>query len=219
MIKCKYCKTELSDVEASDPSSTDDAVAAESAAAENGICEDCALLLHIKPNKNSTAEKAQQTDIADVLKNRALSALCYLPLLFLLPSFFAKKSKYAAFHASQGFRLSFFGMAGSATIFIGYLIKKILTYFGIHADVFEIRLIFSICSSAFFIFWCILSVIGASRAATNTGGELPIVGKIFSKRQKSRILFESPENVSATSEKAESKNAVVENLYEKNENM
>ena len=50
-------------------------------------------------------------DKNDVEKNRGVAVLGYLPVLFLIPLFGAKESKFAQWHAKQGLALSVFGFA------------------------------------------------------------------------------------------------------------
>ena len=62
-------------------------------------------------NQSSTSYRTDSTTGAASQGNKALSCLSYLSVFFALPYFLTPEDKYARFHARQGMKLFFFGIA------------------------------------------------------------------------------------------------------------
>lgn len=62
-------------------------------------------------------------DTNDINQNKAVSAVAYIPLLFLIPLLAAGNSSFARFHANQGLILTIFtGICAVVTKLIGFII-------------------------------------------------------------------------------------------------
>ena len=116
---------------------------------------------------DTTAEYTQE----DINSNRVMAILAYIGLLFLVPLFAAKDSKFARFHTNQGIVLCIAGaicyvactilVALASIPAIGWLFA-VLGYIGVTA----VGIVFTI-----------LMVLGIVNAAKGTAKELPIIGK------------------------------------------
>lgn len=116
-----------------------------------------------------TADTSAQFDPADIEKNKLISVLSYLGLLFLVPLFAAKESKFARFHVNQGvvlFAASFiYGIVSAILGVIFGLIPVIGTIVGILLGVIA-------------LVPTILMILGIYNAATGHAKELPLIGQI-----------------------------------------
>lgn len=95
-------------------------------------------------------------DEDDVQKNKGYAILAYLGILFLVPLFAAKESKFARFHTNQGIIL-----------FICYVVAYFLSYVPV------IKYFAWIVEIALFI----LFLMGIINAAKGEAKDLPVVGK------------------------------------------
>ncbi|MBP3706603.1 MAG: DUF4870 domain-containing protein [Clostridia bacterium] len=84
--------------------------------AEGQHCANCSAQNNQKANTQfdinsvidkvvNTADTTAEYDAADIANNKVWAILSYIFILFLLPLFIAKDSKFAHFHASQGLNL------------------------------------------------------------------------------------------------------------------
>lgn len=99
-----------------------------------------------------------QFDPADIEKNKVISALAYLGILFFLPLVVCPDSKFGRFHANQGLVLLLFGIALS--------IVAVIPILG-----WIIAIVGSIASLVFFI-------MGLVNALQGKAVPLPLIGKI-----------------------------------------
>ena len=104
-----------------------------------------------------TSDQSQSVDAEDVEKNKAITFLSYLGLLFLVPLLAAKESKFAQFHAKQGLVLTI-------GWFLGFILMPLL---GIGILV-ELAII-------------VLSIIGLVNVAQGKMEKLPLVGNLAEK--------------------------------------
>jgi len=105
----------------------------------------------------SASDQSQSADAKDVEKNKAITFLSYLGLLFLVPLLVAKESKFAQFHAKQGLVLTI-------GWFLGFILMPLL---GIGILV-ELAII-------------VLSIIGLVNVAQGKMEKLPLVGNLAEK--------------------------------------
>lgn len=119
-------------------------------------------------------QQPMNNDAADAQNNKAMGILAYFGILFLIPLFAAKQSKFAQFHARQGLTLCVFEVA---YYILTAIIKGILwsvlpwTMLGVYTTV---SYIFSVASLFFFV----VAIIGIVNAAKGESKELPLIGKI-----------------------------------------
>lgn len=92
-------------------------------------------------------------DSEDIEKNKVMAVLAYLGILFLIPLFAAKESKFARFHTNQGFILFI-------ASFIIWLITCIMSWF----KIFQIAVV-------------IFVILGIINAVKGEAKELPFIGK------------------------------------------
>lgn len=112
-------------------------------------------------NKQETTNDSQQTESrettskADIEKNKAMAILAYF--IFFIPLLVAKDSKFAMYHANQGFLLLITSLglylAASIIPFIGFVLWPIVK-----------------------VFIFILTIIGIINAAKGEMKPLPIIG-------------------------------------------
>lgn len=93
---------------------------------------------------------------SDINNNKLIAVFSYIGILFLIPLFFAKDSKFARFHVNQGIML-----------FIVSIVLGLLSYIPI------IGFIFGILNLVAFIF----AIIGIVNVVKGKAKELPIIGK------------------------------------------
>ena len=72
---------------------------------------------------NNTADTTADYDKKDIEDNKLMGVLAYIGLLFLIPLFAAKESKFAQFHTNQGILLCIVGVAGTFVGLIPILVK------------------------------------------------------------------------------------------------
>lgn len=119
-------------------------------------------------------QQPMNNDAADAQNNKAMGVLSYLGILFLIPLFAAKQSKFAQFHARQGLTLCVLEVAYSiATSIIKGILWNVLPWsmWGIYT---AISSIFSLAS----IFFFVAAIIGIVNAVKGECKELPLIGKI-----------------------------------------
>lgn len=113
---------------------------------------------------NDTPDTTSEYEAEDIEKNKVMALLSYLWILFLVPLFAAKDSKFARFHANQG-------------IILAIIETVVSILFGILGNIPFIGWIFSILSGLFDLVCLIFVFLGIYNAATGKAKELPIIGK------------------------------------------
>ncbi len=112
----------------------------------------------------NTPDTTAEYDAADIEQNKVMSLLSYLWLLFLVPLFLAKESKFARFHANQGIVLA---VVGTVISLIGGLLAAIPVVGWI------IGLPFYLVDLAVLA----LTILGIYNAVQGRAKELPLIGK------------------------------------------
>lgn len=136
------------------------------------VCTACGAQMEVKANAQfdvneavskvlDTADTTAEYDAADIANNKVWAILSYIFILFLLPLFIAKDSKFAHFHASQGLNLCILDIACGVVGFILGFIPIVGTVVGI---------LLSLVVLAFM-------VLGIVNAATGKAKELPVIGQ------------------------------------------
>lgn len=109
-----------------------------------------------------TDDHTAEFDPEQVKMGKAMSILCYIGILVLIPMFAEKENKYVRFHANQGFTLFLLEVAAG----IVSAILGLIPIFGV--------IVSSVISIALLIFM----VLGIVNAANDKAKELPLIGKI-----------------------------------------
>ncbi|MBQ2775183.1 MAG: zinc ribbon domain-containing protein [Clostridia bacterium] len=151
MLTCKQCGTQVEDgvqncTNCGAPIEAPVEQANDSAAAD----------LSAKLNElNNTADTTAEYDAQDIEKNKVMALLAYI--IFLIPLFAAKDSKFARFHTNQGLVLFLAGIIASVVAVIpviGWIVSSIAA-----------------------LAITVLAVIGILNALNGRAKELPVVGK------------------------------------------
>lgn len=119
--------------------------------------------------------------VSDVQKNKYLNILSYIGILFLIPLFAAKGSKYSRFHVNQGLILFIFEVAYniikaivmailSAIMFAGDYYYVLSPMYGLYSIINTILSIVNLGFTA-------LAIYGIYNTCTGKVKELPIIGK------------------------------------------
>ena len=121
---------------------------------------------------DSTAEFDQN----DIQSNKVMAVLSYISLLVLIPVFAAKDSKFARFHATQGFNVALIEVA---SWLLQAIIGAILGGLAYGALGLAVTLIgfFSLVFSLINIACGILAIIGIVNAVQGKAKKLPIIGQ------------------------------------------
>lgn len=106
---------------------------------------------------NDTPDDTARFDKSDIEKNKVVSLLSYIWILFLVPLLAAKDSKFARFHANQGL-----------VLFICSVVLGILTAIPIVKYVAMLLQVVAL----------VLAIIGIINALNGKAKELPIIGGI-----------------------------------------
>jgi len=146
------------------------------------VCPKCGVRLNNTQNNSSDffknlngADTTREYDPMDIANNKGLSILSYLGILFLIPLLTAKHSKFAQFHAKQGFTLFLadlvLGMLGGfvSMVFNGLSYISYLSFFFIMPTV---------VLGAFGVLSLVLKILGIVYSAQGQAKELPVIGKI-----------------------------------------
>lgn len=119
--------------------------------------------------------------VSDVEKNKYLNVLSYLGILFLIPLFTAKGSKYTKFHVNQGLILficeigyniikAIFVAILEAILFADYYVYAWSPMYGLYAVITTILSLVNLAFTA-------LAIYGIYNTCTGKTKELPIIGK------------------------------------------
>ena len=147
---CVHCGAELGEATACPVCG---AVAQDSAEKEKSASLVDQALNHFNSTADTSADFAQD----DVRRNRWVSMLAYLPLLFLIPLLTRKESPFAQFHTNQGILLLVFQLVA--------LMVRLIPYIG----KFACAVLLAVSAAM-----CIYGIINAARGKAK---ELPFVGK------------------------------------------
>lgn len=117
---------------------------------------------------NDTADTTAEFDANDIASNKVMAVLSYFGILWLIPLFAAKESKFARYHANQGAILFIASIAYSiASSIVGSIFKAIS---------FRLGFISTILNLGSLVFLA-LAIIGIINAANGKAKELPVIGK------------------------------------------
>ena len=117
------------------------------------------------PQYTAPVRPDAEFDPEDVRQNKVMAILAYFGILVLVPVFAAKESKYARFHANQGFVL-FICEAAYGVVYS--ILNSIITAIHIPFLSFVLSLVYV----AFFVF----SILGIIHAAKGESKKLPVIG-------------------------------------------
>jgi len=108
-------------------------------------------------------EENVTVDPKDAQDNKIMGILAYFGILFLVPYFVAKESKFARFHANQGCILFILMIA----------VQVLITVFGMISVLSWLSLLLSLLYLVIFVF----AIMGIINAAKGEMKELPLIGK------------------------------------------
>lgn len=115
-----------------------------------------------KTTEATTQATAPEYDAADIEKNKAISGIAYLGILFFLPLVICPDSKYGKFHANQALVLLITGIVAS-------IVGTILAFIPYIGWIFQLLLSLGVLA---------LVIIGLINGFTGKVKELPVIGKI-----------------------------------------
>ncbi len=116
-------------------------------------------------------DHTDEFDAEDIQKNKTMSLFAYLGLLFLIPLFSCKDSKFARFHINQGL---YFGILSLCVSFLRTIILSIFGLFRIRIFVILINILFGLVGLALLV----IGVLGIINAVSGKAKKLPLIGKI-----------------------------------------
>ena len=112
-------------------------------------------------------------DPQDIENTKYMNILAYLGILFLIPMFVNKESKFTKFHVNQGIVLCIFSVAGTIVFGIIGAIVGMIPFIG-----WMIGLVVSLVSLAYSIVILVFTILGIVNTCTGKAKELPLIGKI-----------------------------------------
>ncbi len=113
---------------------------------------------------NNTPDTTEEYDEKDIADNKTYAILSYIWILFLVPLFAAKESKFARFHANQGIVLA--------------IVETVCAIiFSILARIPFIGWLFGIVDGLLGLCFILLMIVGILNANNGKAKELPIIGK------------------------------------------
>lgn len=132
----------------------------------------------------SPVQQPMNSDAVDAQSNKAMGILAYFGILFLIPLFAAKESKFAQFHARQGLTNCVLMIAYEIVVaIINAILRATVTWstLGLYGIISGLLGFLS-------LFFVVLAIIGIVNAAKGECKELPLIGKIdfiamFSKKK------------------------------------
>lgn len=134
-----------------------------------------------------TPDSTAEYDPNDIAQNKVMSVLSYFGLLFLIPMFAAKESKFARFHVNQGLVLFITNIAVSIVSGILNLIKGLIQitkteyFMGYPYQIKEtpwfVSLPIGLVTGVLGLAILALMIFGIVNAATGKAKELPLIGK------------------------------------------
>lgn len=134
-----------------------------------------------KKNIFDTEDLSGNYDTADIEQNKAMAAIGYIPVLFLIPML-ATQSPYAKFHANQGLILT--GLAMIVNIGLSILLSIISAILTVITSIIGLSsvLISTITGIVMFVanlVVLILIIIGICNAVTGKAKKLPVIGNLI----------------------------------------
>ena len=120
-----------------------------------------------------TADHTDECDGADVEKNKILSLLSYISLLFLIPMFCAKDSKFARFHVNQGIVLFICELIVGLVGWVLGLILGIIPFVGV-----VLGTLLAVVTWVVELVFLALAILGIVNAVQGKAKELPLLGGI-----------------------------------------
>lgn len=120
-----------------------------------------------------TADHTAEFDGADVEKNKILSLLSYISLLFLIPMFCAKDSKFARFHVNQGIVLFICELIVGLVGWVLGLILGIIPFVGV-----VLGILLAVVTWVVELVFLALAILGIVNAVQGKAKELPLLGGI-----------------------------------------
>lgn len=130
---------------------------------------------------NNTADTTSEFDPSDINQNKVMAVLSYFGILVLIPLLAKKDSKYAQYHAKQGFNVFLLSIAYTIIYSLLHMIEFTRTQYifgypieNVKYTPWFVTLICTLIGLAIMVF----AVIGIVNAATGKAKELPILGKI-----------------------------------------
>lgn len=116
-----------------------------------------------------TPDFTGQFDQNDIASNKVMAVLAYIGILFLIPLFAAKKSRFARFHTNQGLVLFIFEIIWGVVFgIVDAILNRVPVVGGI---IWVIGLVVNILFLA-------LMIIGIVNAAQGKAKQLPLIGGI-----------------------------------------
>ena len=117
-------------------------------------------------NITETEDTTAEFDAKDIENNKILSLFSYLWILFLVPMFAAKDSKFARFHVNQGIVLFIFNIAWSIVdLILSAILGKIIV----------VSLVYGILSSVVSLAFFALAILGIVNACMGKAKKLPLI--------------------------------------------
>lgn len=139
------------------------------------FCPKCGESVGQSGNKNDFSkivdmpDSTSEFDAEDIKKNKVISIFSYIWILFLVPMFAAKDSKFARFHANQGLVLF---VIETAIVVLQKVFAALLS------PVFLLGVLVGIVFWLADIITLALTIIGIINVAQGKAKQLPIIGKI-----------------------------------------
>ena len=112
----------------------------------------------------NTPDTTAEYDAADIEQNKVMALVSYIWILFLLPLFLAKESRFARYHANQGIVLAIAGTAIGLLLGIAAFIPVVNIIVGILGGLVELAVL-------------ALAVLGIYNVWQGKAKELPLIGK------------------------------------------
>lgn len=128
---------------------------------------------------NDTKDTTSEFDSADIQQNSGISVLSYFGILFLIPYLAKKDSKFAQFHAKQGFNLFLVDIALIIVNALLHLIKFTETQYlwGYPMTVKYTPWFITVICVLLGLGVLAFAVLGIINAVTGKAKELPFIGK------------------------------------------
>jgi len=118
----------------------------------------------------NTPDTTAQYDPADIAKNKNISALAYLGILFFIPLVACPESKFGRYHANQGLVLLLLGIVVSIVFAI---LTSVMFWIS-----WALLSVISILSTIAWLGILALCIIGIINTVNGKAKELPLIGKI-----------------------------------------
>ncbi len=119
----------------------------------------------------NTEDSTSEFSTDDINNNKVMAVLAYLGILFLIPLFAAKDSKYARFHTNQGIILCIASVALGIVCGILAVILGFIPFVG--------WIIAGLISGVVGLATTVLMILGIVNAATGKAKKLPLIGGLF----------------------------------------